>query len=43
MIAMAIGRTASQAQSVDSQPSGPVWFHGLLGLVSSATVYAPTA
>ena len=24
-------------------PVGPIWFHGLFGLVSSATVYAPTA
>ena len=38
VIAIASGSTASQAQSVDSQPSGPVQFHGLSGLVSRATV-----
>ena len=40
---MAIGTHDSQAHGVLKNPFGPTWFHGLSGLVSSATVYAPTA
>ena len=41
--AIASGTHDSQAQSLLKQPGGPSWFHGLSGLVNSATVYAPTA
>ncbi len=36
--ANALGLGAVDVQSSLNQPSGPVLFHGLLGLVSSATV-----
>ena len=40
---MASGTHDSHAQSLLKKPVGPNRFHGLVGLVSSATVYAPTA
>ena len=38
VIAIASGTHDSQAHGVLKKPSGPIWFHGLSGLVSSATV-----
>jgi len=42
-IAIANGTQDNQAHGVLKNLSGPTWFHGLSGLVSNATVYAPTA
>ena len=41
--AIAIGTHDNQAHFSVNQPSAPTLFHGLSGLVNSATVYAPTA
>ncbi|AQA21616.1 branched-chain amino acid transport system permease domain protein [Rhodococcus sp. MTM3W5.2] len=43
VMATAIGRQDSHAQSSEKNPLSVILFHGLFGLVSSATVYAPTA